>query len=75
VGWVGSWFFISATSKVRKSFAVMVELLADAAAALAAAAFAAVPVVGVVAAVLGRANAVATLAAELATCGAPVTIC
>jgi hypothetical protein len=75
VGAVGSWFFISATSKVRKSLAVMVELLAAAAAAVAAAELDAAPVVGVVAAVLGRANSVATLVAELLACGVPVGIC
>jgi hypothetical protein len=72
VGAVGSWFFISATSRVRKSFAVMVELLA---AAAAVAAVLAAVVVGVVVAVLGRANAVATLAAEFAGGSDPVTIC
>jgi hypothetical protein len=74
VGCVGSWFFISATNRVRKSFAVMVELLASAAAAVVE-----LLLVPVVPAgdddALGLANALATLVAELAICGAPVTIC
>jgi hypothetical protein len=68
VGWVGSWFFISATSSVRKSFAVMVELSAAAVAVVVAAA--PPPVV-----TLGFASALATLVAELDICVAPVTIC
>jgi hypothetical protein len=73
VGCVGSWFFISATSNVRKSFAVIVVLPAAAAAALAAELLA-LPVlvaplaapVELAAAALGRASAPATLVAELA---------
>jgi hypothetical protein len=69
VGWVGSWFFISATSSVRKSFAVMVELSAAAVVAVVVAA-APLPVV-----TFGFASALATLLAELDICAAPVTIC
>jgi hypothetical protein len=74
VGWVGSWFFISATSNVRKSFAVIVEVLADAAAE-AADVDGALPVDAVAADALGRASALATVVAEFATSVAPVAIC
>jgi hypothetical protein len=67
---VGSWFCISATSKVRKSFAVIVELLADVEAAVLL-----VLLVELVDEVRGFASAPATLVAELASCGLLVTIC
>jgi hypothetical protein len=67
VGCVGSWFFISATSSVRKSFAVIVASLEE---------DDVVDVAGVVVVVaLGFASAPATLFAELAICGKLVTIC
>jgi hypothetical protein len=70
VGCVGSWFFISATSRVRKSFADMVveAVEADDEVLLS-------EVPPVVAAALGLVNPLATLLAELAICGALVTIC
>jgi hypothetical protein len=70
VGSVGSWFFISATSSVRKSFAVMVALLSVAAELELLVLLVLSPI-----AALGFANALATLAAEFATCGPLVTIC
>jgi hypothetical protein len=69
VGCVGSWFFISATSSVRKSFAVMVELSAVAVVVVGVVVFA------VATAALGFASAFATLVAELDICVAPVKIC
>jgi hypothetical protein len=71
---VGSWFFISATSKVRKSFAVIVVLSADVEVEVEEAA----PLVLLVDPedeVLGFASALATLVAELASCGLLVTTC
>jgi len=72
VGCVGSWFFISATSSVRKSLAVIVELLS----AVDELELVELPVDAVDAAVaLGFANALATALAEFASCGVSVTIC
>jgi hypothetical protein len=66
VGWVGSWFFISATSRARKSFAVIVASLADDA-------FAVLESVRAVA--LGFDMALATPDAELDIWFELVTIC
>jgi hypothetical protein len=75
VGCVGSWFFISATSRVRKSFAVIVELSVDAedAAVLLAVLLVDAPEAAVDD-VLGLASAPATLAAA-ADCCVLFTIC
>jgi hypothetical protein len=73
VGVVGSWFFISATSSVRKSLAVIVD--APVAAAVED------PVLGVVLAVvlataaLGLVKLLATPNPDFTACCDPLTIC